>query len=1859
MKERIDSCINEWKRRLIDLTRRNRLIYFVPKRSSSLQIAEPTPSEVFNRFVIEEKPLRCFIPEEDDESNETPIQSEFLLGDLEEQPKSKGKRSRRSDEIICKVQETKVLRSVLRNLERRSRSDFEERGVRILHIAFGILEWQEVEQSELIRSPLLLVPVEIKRKSVLDPYEIWPTDEEIVINPALEVRLRNDFRIDLPALPEDWEEIDLTNYLQKIIKLANKRGWSVFQECWIGLFSFHKLVIYQDLNAHNELIKNHPIIIDLCEGKVRKENTGEFQDPSKLDSSVDPKESYLVLDADSSQLACIETVKKGTNIVIQGPPGTGKSQTIANIIAEFIASGRRVLFMSEKMAALEMVYKRLLNANLGHFCLEIHSHKANKRKVVEELYGSYRELIKPKISLTEQEFQKLKDRCRQLNEYVYALHLVRKPMGKSGFNILGELAALESVPFVPYGEINPSIITPEMQDKAEQLARRLGQLWKIAAEGDQFIWFGCRVSAYSLQTRTTFLDLIANYERVTGKLMEESKAFAENLGLNPPKSIAEGEWLVRLGELLREGPGVPTNWLLTEEFESFISEAKRYCELSNHWRLLKEELSKQYNQKFFELPISLSEELKNLFKTISSYLGRDILPDKSIISKRTELLHWVHDLIGHVKDWQRDANTLYGLLGLSTDNQNLQELKRLIEIVELCSKENRPDYTWFDPSKLGEVTDALPRLKLDHQTRNSLRAELLRDYDVSFLFLDSEHLIEDSKIHYNSLFRWLKPRFYSFRRQIRRCRHDGQFPKIVLKDLEKARDLKRLEMKIMNDCESNKKLLGGWYKVYNTNFTLTEEAAEVARRLLNIVAFHPIPQELIQQACLGRTPSPDLIMAAKRLKDSLKLFEEQTNKLSNLVPIDCVPLTRLPIQQSKLTDILNWSEQLSDPLQKAIAHIEKIQSSFRSALDRPPQEILSDLDSLVSLQKVEMEVKQESDRLKIFYGERFNGLQTEWQDILRALEWTKKLRDHFDNQPISKIMVEKALLGSRGAPNINSIKGEVTSFHNVFAQFEKHFEQGYPRLGSVTLKESPFQMQRIRLVEMRERIGEIQDWIDYQSLREDFDQSGLLSLFTELIQRRLEPEKLTQIVSKSLLQAWIDHLFKEKSALRNFRGQNHDALIAEFRELDRKHCQLGASRVIFEANKRKPQGEFVVPGGEEQLLLREAHKQRRHLPIRRLFAEIPNLLVCLKPCLLMSPLSVSQFLEPTQINFDLVIFDEASQIRTEDAVGAIYRGLKLVTCGDNKQLPPTAFFEEGMSEEYDDQEIEEAFDVFPSILDECAAIGMPLGWLRWHYRSKHESLIAFSNHQFYGNKLVTFPGANSKDPRLGIEFKYIADGVYDRSGRRDNPREAEEIVKLVSEHFFRHPDRSLGVVAFSIAQMTAIQDRIEKLMRERPELQSYFREDRLEGFFIKNLENVQGDERDVMIFSVGYGKDASGKLDMRMFGPLTRAGGERRLNVAVTRAREKVILVSSIRAADLDLSSTRALGVLALHRYLDYAERGAEALYLKSHEAGEFESPLEREVAAEIRSLGYEVVPQVGYSGFRIDLGVIDPAEPGRYLLGVECDGATYHSAYTARDRDRLRQEILEKFGWRIHRVWSPDWVMRRDKEVEKLRKAIDNVLSSKENSAGNRTHNEEKGEFATVTKKEPDPINNDIHYPWVSSYKVWRPKKMPFLQPKMDGVELDRMLNEIVDVEGPIHIELATRRLANTLGFQKVGSRIMKAVNASIRILLKEGKLKKFNKFLWPSKDDFSLMVRQPIPEEKDSCRTIKFVALEEIELAVRNLIRSAFSISEDDGVKQVARIFGFYHTGANIHDRIKEIMKQMISRGDLILKGDRLSLP
>ena len=645
----------------------------------------------------------------------------------------------------------------------------------------------------------------------------------------------------------------------------------------------------------------------------------------------------------------------------------------------------------------------------------------------------------------------------------------------------------------------------------------------------------------------------------------------------------------------------------------------------------------------------------------------------------------------------------------------------------------------------------------------------------------------------------------------------------------------------------------------------------------------------------------------------------------------------------------------------------------------------------------------------------------------------------------------------------------------------------------------------------------------------------------------------------------------------------------------------------------------------------------------------------------MSPISVSLFLDPQQIQFDLVVFDEASQICSEDSVGAIYRGKQLVVCGDNRQLPPTSFFDQGTSgDDFDEHEPEDAFDVFESILDECSSINLPQLRLRWHYRSRHESLITFSNRCFYSDQpLVTFPSASGGvDPFLGVEFVHVPDGVYDRSGRRDNEKEADKVAQLVLQHLQRSPDRSLGVVAFSIAQRDAIEDRLERVRKQQPELEQFFSRDKSDRVFVKNLESVQGDERDVIIFSVGYGRDRTGKLTMH-FGPLNQEGGERRLNVAVTRAREKVVVVSSIRAADMDVAGLTRPGVLNLYRYLDYAERGIDALEVEMPQgAVDFESPLEESVGAAIRSLGYQVVPQVGCSGYRIDLGVLDPTRPGRFMLGVECDGAMYHSAYTARDRDRLRQEQLERLGWRLYRIWGPDWVARRESELKRLADTLQSAVIAP--SRPSRAAEPVNARQVSVVDRDDLPDGEGDWPPeWARPYTIFMvqtpvPKNEQFHWAR---ATLIQMLDEVVENEGPIHIDLASRRLAERWGFQRVGARMSSAVEEASQCLVAQGGCERRGDFLWPKGDHFALQVRRPVLGERETLRPIEHIPSEEVELALTLIVQSALSLPEEELVTQAARLFGFDRTGSKIRANLGQAAEQAVRSGKLVRRGGRLS--
>ena len=494
-------------------------------------------------------------------------------------------------------------------------------------------------------------------------------------------------------------------------------------------------------------------------------------------------------------------------------------------------------------------------------------------------------------------------------------------------------------------------------------------------------------------------------------------------------------------------------------------------------------------------------------------------------------------------------------------------------------------------------------------------------------------------------------------------------------------------------------------------------------------------------------------------------------------------------------------------------------------------------------------------------------------------------------------------------------------------------------------------------------------------------------------------------------------MFQQDPVLASFRRDEHERVLAEFRELDRDAppaCRRPRSAQAL--SRAQPAGDTEA---EVALLMKEAHKKTKHLPLRRLFEAMPHLLLQLKPCLLMSPLSVSQFLPADRGKCSSTSSSSTRPRRSlpEDAVGAIYRGKQVVVTGDNQQLPPTTFFQQcGATRR---RRPRRTAGLFESILDACLGAGLPQQLLRWHYRSRHEHLIAFSNDRIYDEP----PGHLSRRRARSIRswacsFHHVADGVYDRGGRRDNPREAQVVADLVLDHFRRRPDKTLGVIAFSYAQMDAIEDELERRLRDAPELETFFQDDRLEGFFVKNLETVQGDERDVILLSVGYGRDADGKIALN-FGPLNREGGERRLNVAVTRARQKLIVVSSIRAATSSTRTPRDPVSAAVSR-LRRARHHRAAAGTRSRRARRRTSAGGGR-SSELEQRGYKVEPQVGCASYRIDLAVVDPRDPGRYSLGIEFDGPMYEQAATARDRDRLRPEVLEQLGWKLHRIWSPE----------------------------------------------------------------------------------------------------------------------------------------------------------------------------------------------------------------------------------------------
>jgi len=780
------------------------------------------------------------------------------------------------------------------------------------------------------------------------------------------------------------------------------------------------------------------------------------------------------------------------------------------------------------------------------------------------------------------------------------------------------------------------------------------------------------------------------------------------------------------------------------------------------------------------------------------------------------------------------------------------------------------------------------------------------------------------------------------------------------------------------------------------------------------------------------------------------------------------------------------------------------------------------------------------------------------------------------------------------------------------------------------------------LCDAKDNIHGIFDIVLFNQLENKASEMGIAEVIEAAASRNDAGQQLTNIFEHSCYTTWLDLAFRERPALSQFNGVTHEEVINQFRELDMAQFQQNQ---ILIAKKHWENLPNDIGGGNIGILRREFQKKRRHLPVRKLIEHAGRAIQAIKPVFMMSPLSIAKYIPPGSIEFDLVVFDEASQVRPVEALGAIIRGKQAVVVGDSKQLPPTSFFDHMADEE--ENEDNQTADL-ESILGMFCAQGAPERMLRWHYRSRHESLITVSNYEFYDNRLVVFPSPDVGKEDTGLVFRHNPNAQYQRRGI--NTDEAKIIAQAVMEHARKTPNITLGVAAFSNVQARRIEDEVDILRRQDTSCENFFVRHPDEPFFVKNLENIQGDERDVIMISIGYGKINGGRLPMN-FGPLNKDGGERRLNVLITRARRRCVVHSNFVGSDLDLRRSQARGIKALKTFLEYAETGN--IDTPEVSGRDPDSPFEEAVADSLRKCGYDISHQVGSAGFFIDLAISDPKRPGRYLLGIECDGASYHSAHSTRDRDRLRQQILEGLGWNIHRIWSTDWFRNPSHEIEKVKKALTSVqISPLPNYVNRRPKTTKPLERIMV----PQP---QITLP-TTPYKIAQ-LDITLLWP-LHGTPLDQLANwigQVVSVESPVHLDEVIQRIRVAADLGRAGARIREQITCAA----KWGENLQMYRvdeagFLWHPGHTIT-KVRHRNESISASLRNPEMIAKEEISIALIYIVRTRYGIESDEAISETAYLFGYQKTSSRIKSHFQDVLDLLVAKGKLIREKSILQMP
>ena len=1516
-----ETRLDAWKRKLLDLTKRNRLLNLKPSKTA-IRLHCPNPGLLEDKLAeglrIKVVPEMKLTGQADDRDTELfhartgdSLKEKFALEALEQ------------NEVVAQL-DVNELDSGIIQLYRKARSDLEEGGANTLFLAVGMLRWKQSPQEERsYRAPLLLKPVTLERKSAASKVYLVEHDDEPVFNLTLLEFLRQDFELRIPELegelPEDDSGVDVPLILNLVRRaVRDVPGFEVVEEVVLSTFSFAKYLMWKDLAHRTDELKESDFVKHLIEApREPYMHSANFIRPDEIDEKIHPQDLFMPLPADSSQIVAVHASTTGGDFVLEGPPGTGKSQTIANIIAHNLGLGRKVLFVSEKMAALNVVYDRLKNAGLGDFCLEIHSNKANKKEVVQHLSQSWKSRREWEQVNWEQDATKLKSLRDDLNGFVAALH-DPTPTGISPRKAIGRVSY--------WGDIHSfrldwsgDIAASPAKDKAERL--KLEEVAKTVG--------------------TCFSEIEPNELEIFG-------------------DIERSEW-------------------------------------SNAWQA-------------------------------------------ELIDKATKLSTVIKSLLAAAHNFQQ----LSGLSFQGGGIRHYQALRRLAKCTPIACSSN-----------------------------------------LAFAF----------------------------------------------------------EPNVKANCEN-----------------LAEAIA------------------------------------------TLKNYNAEKEKLSTPFADESIP--SLPVKEWQQ----KWSKAQAafGPLKLLNSWLLKTQVKKVAALEQKPA-LEYDLETLAKLQTLLEQMTHKSASLPS--SAKWDGIRTDGERAMHDIKATKTIRASLATlaegpEDIARLKHAAKIFfvdgqellepGMQSADAAQTVDSSYANFEACFAEFRTLSSADESYDSSLLLEDIQNRADRIAAQQNR-----LNAWCRWKAAEKSAFSHGLNGLVTALKRGAILPSD-TEEQFKTAYAAWIVvRLIDQRPALRTFSTLLHEEKIQSFQELD-----AAISKTSVDYIRAKLSGEIPDPEDKDRpagygVLAKEANKQRRHMPVRQLIGKMGDAVTTLAPCLLMSPLSVAQFMSANDRLFDLIVFDEASQITVWDAIGAIARGKNVIVVGDPKQMPPTSFFDRSASDdEGDDSVFNEDME---SILDEALAAGTKHHRLTGHYRSRHESLIAFSNHRYYGGELLTYPSADTRDS--AVSFSHV-EGVYLRGKGRTNPEEAKAVVSEVIRRL-RHSELSefsIGIVTLNSEQQRLITDLLDQARRDDPSIEYYFEASVEEPVFVKNLETVQGDARDIILLSIGYGPTEIGAKTMSMnFGPLNRKGGERRLNVAITRATTEVKIFASFTPDMIDLTRTSAAAVRDLKHYLEFAQRGPVALAEVQMSVGsedQYDSEFEEAVANGLRKRGWEIRTQIGISKFRIDLGVIHPDHPGSFLAGVECDGATYHSSPTARDRDRVRQAILENLKWRLVRIWSTDYFIDPERSLDRIHEKLEVLLTeSRELEAVNKEQpipaspsgfDEQISEDSFQSRENTESIAsiqyNDVETE--SEDAATRLKRSPSYEKTKTSNLIDPSLFyepsyaetirslcvSLIEKIGPLNFDHLCKKIARKHGFQKTGSQIKRTIWSSISNHKNKTKAQDSHTIIWPSD-------MQPVP--------------------------------------------------------------------------------